>query len=40
MRARTDFQTQIEPSSSFDLFVCLLWGAAEDRILRDESAKS
>src|SRR5881394_2119472 len=25
MRADTDFQTQIEPPSKFDLFVSLLW---------------
>jgi WD40 repeat protein len=32
MRAHTDFQTQIEPPSKFDLFVCLLWARLGSRL--------
>jgi len=32
MRADTDFQTQIEPPSKFDLFVCLLWARLGSRL--------
>src|SRR3984893_11581948 len=32
MRADTDFQTQIEPPSKFDLFICLLWARLGSRL--------
>ena len=32
MRAHTDFQTQIEPPSKFDLFVCILWSRLGSRL--------
>ena len=32
MRAHTDFQSQIEPPSTFDIFVCLLWARLGTRL--------
>src|SRR4030095_13024973 len=33
MRADTDFQSQIEPPSRFDVFICLLWARLGSRLL-------